>query len=241
MSLVIPVRDESPGLDQLLREVPGCVGEIVLVYHGPGPHPASPAPSSAAAPRIRRICPGVGSGGEAGEIIHEGLRVAVGEFVVLIDADGSMRPGEIPHYVHYLESGYDFVKGSRFIAGGDSPGYPLARRAGHRALLSVARLLYGQRLTDIWYGFCAFRRDFLRLLPLRPDGVEPGAWMVVHALHYGLRIAEVPSVELPRRFDTYRLRTLHDGWRILWVLLAERPRNGLARAVRTHRRRRAET
>ncbi|MCZ0978584.1 hypothetical protein O1L60_03390 [Streptomyces diastatochromogenes] len=116
-----------------------------------------------------------------------------------MNADGTMSPHEIPHYLHYLESGYDFVKGSRFIAGGDYADYPLSRRLGHRALLRVARRLYGQHLTDLWYGFCAFRRPFVGLLDLREDGVELGAELVAHALHYGLRVAEVPSLELPRR------------------------------------------
>ncbi|MET7619739.1 glycosyltransferase family 2 protein [Streptomyces sp. NPDC005408] len=173
-----------------------------------------------------------------GDVFHAGLRAACGDHVVLIDSNGSMSPGEIPHYLHYLENGYDFVKGSRFIAGGGTVGYPLLRRVGHGVLLRVARTLYGQQLTDVWYGFCAFRREFLRLLDLRDDGVELGAEIVAHALHYGLRIAEVPSLELPRRSGGSNVRTVHDGARILKTLLAERPRTALLRLVPAPRFRR---
>ncbi|MGW0121211.1 glycosyltransferase [Streptomyces sp. NPDC003327] len=74
-----------------------------------------------------------------GDVPHAGLLAATGDPVVVMNADGTMSPHEIPHYLHYLESGCDFVKGSRFIAGGDAADYPLSRRVGHRALLRVAR------------------------------------------------------------------------------------------------------
>ncbi|MGW1926023.1 glycosyltransferase family 2 protein, partial [Streptomyces massasporeus] len=90
-------------------------------------------------------------------------------------------------------------------------------------------------LTDLWYGFCAFRRSFVDLLDLREDGVELGAELVTHALHYGLRVAEVPSLERPRLHEPVRLRTIRDGTRILGTLLDERPHNALSRLA--HRRR----
>ncbi|MER7952207.1 glycosyltransferase family 2 protein [Streptomyces sp. NPDC096079] len=224
VTLVLTVRpgDGQPGaaLGLLLDQVPASVREVVLI--------GGPAGRGAAREGIdvRRL-------GDwdftRGDIPHAALLAATGDLVVLMNADGSMSPHEIPHYLHYLESGYDFVKGSRFIAGGDYADYPLSRRLGHRALLRVARRLYGQHLTDLWYGFCAFRRPFVDLLDLREDGVELGAELVTHALHYGLRVAEVPSLELPRRHGPPHPRTVRDGARILGTLLHERPHNALSR------------
>ncbi|WP_395359082.1 glycosyltransferase family 2 protein [Streptomyces sp. YH02] len=230
VSLVLTVRggdgDPRPALDLLLDQVPSSVGDVVLVGGPPGERRARTGLT------VRGLGPWDSSGGD---IPHAGLLAATGDLVVLMNADGSMSPHEIPHYLHYLESGYDFVKGSRFIAGGDVADYPLSRRLGHRALLRVARRMYGQHLTDLWYGFCAFRRSFVDLLDLREDGVELGAELVTHALHYGLRVAEVPSLELPRRHEPSPLRTIRDGTRILGTLLDERPHNALSRLA--HRRR----
>ncbi|MFF0558918.1 glycosyltransferase family 2 protein [Streptomyces sp. NPDC004266] len=228
VSLVLTVRPGGgrPGaaLDRLLDQVPSSVREVVLVG----------GPAGEDAPReglsVRRLGDWDST---RGDIPHAALLAATGDLVVLMNADGTMSPHEIPHYLHYLESGYDFVKGSRFIAGGDYADYPLSRRLGHRALLRIARRLYGQHLTDLWYGFCAFRRPFVDLLDLREDGVELGAELVTHALHYGLRVAEVPSLELPRRHEgrhgPSHPRTIRDGARILGALLAERPHNTLSR------------
>ncbi|WOX20927.1 glycosyltransferase family 2 protein [Streptomyces solicathayae] len=202
MSLVVPVHPDDGDADWLLGRLPPRVSEVILV--GPSEH------------------------GDA-DVPHAGLLAAAGDYIVVMGADGSMSPREIPHYLHYLESGYDFVKGSRFIAGGDFTDYPLLRRLGHHALLRVARRLYGQHLTDLWYGFCAFRRGFVDLLDLRPNGYELGAELVAHALHYGLRVAEVPSLEQPRRHGPAHPHTVRDGARILGTLLDERPHNVLPR------------
>ncbi|MFC9595098.1 glycosyltransferase family 2 protein [Streptomyces sp. NPDC056944] len=231
VTLVLTVRpgDAHPGaaLDRLLDQVPSSVREVVLIGGRAGKGTAREGMD------VRRLGDWDST---RGDIPHAALLAATGDLVVLMNADGSMSPHEIPHYLHYLESGYDFVKGSRFIAGGDYADYPLSRRLGHRALLRVARRLYGQHLTDLWYGFCAFRRPFVDLLDLREDGVELGAELVTHALHYGLRVAEVPSLELPRRHagrhDLPHPRTIRDGARILGTLLDERPHNALSRLAR---------
>ncbi|MEU8519952.1 glycosyltransferase [Streptomyces sp. NPDC048577] len=220
-SLVVAVRPDDPDAEWLLARLPPAVGEVVLV--GAGADGLERTPRGVP---VRRLGPWDCA---AGEVPHRGLLAATGDHVVLIGGDGSMSPAEIPHYLHYLDSGFDFVKGSRFIAGGDTASYPLVRRLGHQALLRLARQLYGQRLTDLWYGFCAFRREFLDLLDLREDGVELGAELVTHALHYGLRIAEVPSLELPRRHGQSHSRTIRDGSRVLRTLVTERPRNTLHR------------
>ena len=47
--------------------------------------------------------------------------------------------------------------------------------------------------------------------------------MIAHALRSGLRIAEVPSLELPRRSGRSHLHAVSDGRRVLRTLLNERP------------------
>jgi hypothetical protein len=45
--------------------------------------------------------------------------------------------------------------------------------------------------------------------------------MVISAVKSGLRIAEVPSLEMPRRFGRSNLRTFRDGTRVLRTVLRE--------------------
>jgi hypothetical protein len=136
-----------------------------------------------------------------------------------MDADGSMAPQELCHYVHFLRNGYDFVKGSRFIGGGGSLDITWFRRLGNRFLLAVFNTVYGADLTDLCYGFCAFHRRYLELLALSATGFEIEAEMTVRAMQAGLRIAEVPSLELPRRSGKSNLRAIRDGTRVLRTVL----------------------
>ena len=144
---------------------------------------------------------------------------ATGDIIVTMDADGSMAPQEIRHYLHFLSNGYDFVKGSRLLGGGGSLDITRFRRLGNRFLLAVFNTLYGADLTDLCYGFCAFHRRYLELLALSATGFEIEAEMVVRAMQAGLRIAEVPSLELRRRAGKSNLRSIHDGIRVLRTLL----------------------
>ncbi len=229
VSLVVPARDEARNIPWVFEQIPRCVDEVVLVDGDSRDATLRMATHCLPAVRtVRQRGPGKGSA------LRTGFAAAAGEFIVMMDADGSMAPGEIPHYLHFLEHGYDFVKGSRFLAGGGSLDLTLVRSLGNRALLTVVNRLYGARLTDLCYGYCAFRRSFLDTLDLRATGFEIEAEMVAHALRSGLRVAEVPSLELPRRSGRSHLHAVSDGRRVLRTLIAERPRQGTpARPART--------
>ena len=56
-----------------------------------------------------------------GNALACGFAAATGDFIVMIDADGSNDPAEIPRFVAALEGGADFAKGSRFLPGGGKP------------------------------------------------------------------------------------------------------------------------
>ena len=161
--------------------------------------------------------------------------------VVMMDADGSMAPQEIPHYLHFLNNGYDFVKGSRFVAGGGSLDITRLRTLGNRFLLGVFNSLYDTHLTDLCYGFCAFHRRYLDHLKLSATGFEIEAEMVAAAMRAGLRIAEVPSMEMPRRSGKSNLRAVRDGTRVLQAVLDAHSseKSGLLARVAHPRRRTA--
>jgi glycosyltransferase involved in cell wall biosynthesis len=217
VSLIIPARNEARNISWVLEQIPDCVDEVLLVDGAS--RDATLLMASRCMPRIRAI-PQEGPG--KGNALRTGFRHAAGEVIVMMDADGSMSPQEIPRYLHFLENGFDFVKGSRFVAGGGSLDITPLRRAGNLALLAAVRGLYHTTITDLCYGFCAFHRAFLDHLDLRSDGFEIETEMVLHALQAGLRIAEVPSLELPRRSGRSNLRTFRDGARVLRVVMGER-------------------
>jgi hypothetical protein len=216
VSLIIPTMNEARNVGLVLDRLPDIVTEVVLVDASSD---VTKLMAKNHRPDIRIISePAPGKG----NALRAGLAAAKGDVLVAMDADGSMSPEEIPRFIHPLTHGFDFTKGSRFMAGGGSLDITPIRRLGNRALVEAANLLLGVHYTDLCYGFFALRRMFLESLDLRSTGFEIETEIIVRAQLVGLRIAEVPSVELPRRNGVSNLRTVRDGARVLRTLLTER-------------------
>lgn len=214
VSLVIPVRNEARNIASVLEQIADDVHEIILV-DGDSTD-VTVITAQAYRPDVR-VVPQQGPG--KGSALRTGFQAATGDIIVMMDADGSMSPQEIRHYVHFLTNGYDFVKGSRFISGGGSLDITRFRQLGNWFLLTVFNTAYDAHLTDLNYGFCAFQRRYLEHLHLSATGFEIEAEMTVRAMQAGLRITEVPSLELPRRSGESNLHAIRDGIRVLRTVL----------------------
>ena len=78
---------------------------------------------------------------------------------MMLDADGSTDPQEIPAYVDALFDGADFAKGSRFMEGGGSVDITPLRLQGNRFLNGTVNALFGTDYSDLCYGYNAFWSD----------------------------------------------------------------------------------
>ncbi len=227
VTLVIPAMNEAANIAWVLAQVPDCVDEVILVDGNSTD--ATLVTARFCRPDVRVVAQqGIGKG----DALRAGFLAASGDVIVMIDADGSMSPGEIPYFLYFLANGYDFVKGSRFMGGGGSQDITRLRRLGNQGLLLLMNTLYGAQLTDLCYGFCAFHRRYLDFLDLATTpGFEIETQMTICALQAGLRVAEVPSLEMPRRHGRSNLRTFRDGTRVLRTVLRQHRRGFSGYAV----------
>ncbi|MGH3051879.1 MAG: glycosyltransferase family 2 protein [Gaiellaceae bacterium] len=170
-------------------------------------------------PRVRTVTQ-AGSG--KGDALRTGFAAATGDIIVMLDADGSADPAEIPAFVGALRSGADFAKGSRFLHGAGTDDITLYRRFGNWVFVLLVRLLFGGRYSDLCYGYNAFWKDVLPALRLNSDGFEIEAAMNIRALKARLKVVEVASFEGRRVHGASKLRTVADGWRVLKTILRER-------------------
>jgi len=215
-SVIIPTFNEAKNIGWVLRRLPP-VDEVIVVDRCSPDRTGDVA--RALHGRVRVIEePRRGKG----IALRTGFAAAAGDVVVMIDADGSMDPAEIPLYVDGISRGYDFVKGSRFMAGGGSDDITPTRTLGNRALMGAANLLFMSRFTDLCYGFMAFQRDALPDLALTGTGFEIETEIVVNAIKANLRILEVPTRERERRSGGSNLRAIRDGQRVLSIILRTR-------------------
>jgi glycosyltransferase involved in cell wall biosynthesis len=213
VSVIIPALNEAANLPYVLPRIPSWVDEILLVDG----HSTDGTPEVA-----RKLCPRIRivsqQGRGKGAALRTGFAAATGDIIVMLDADGSTDPAEIPTFIGPLLAGADFVKGSRFLHGGGTSDMSLVRRLGNWAFVSIVRLVHGGRFSDLCYGYNAFWARVLPQLNLDGDGFEIETIMNVRALRAGLKVVEVPSFEAERRYGVSRLRTIPDGWRVLKAL-----------------------
>ena len=216
LSVVIPAKNEADNLPMVLPRIPSWVHQVVLVDG----HSVDDTVRVALAlrPDIHVVAQ---QGKGKGAALRAGFAAATGDIIVMLDADGSTDPGEIPAFVGALLAGSDFAKGSRFLQGGGTSDMPLYRRLGNWGLLMLVRQLFGGQYSDLCYGYNAFWAHAVRRLNLDGDGFEIETEMNVRALRAGLKIAEVPSFEAERIHGTSNLRTFPDGWRVLCTIVRE--------------------
>ncbi len=143
------------------------------------------------------------------------------DYVVMLDGDNTYRPEEILRLIEPIHSGFcDVVIGSR-LGGRITEGSMSAlNRAGNWIYSHLVRYFYGVNVTDVLTGYYAWRKDALeRLRPhLYSEGFTIEMEMVTKMAQLGEEIYCVP-ISYDTRAGHTNLSPLHDGVRILWVLI----------------------
>ncbi|QLY24372.1 glycosyltransferase family 2 protein [Bdellovibrio sp. KM01] len=120
------------------------------------------------------------------------------EAVLIMSSNGKMIPAEIPTVVNPLINGTaDYVTGSRFVDGGNSPGLTIFRRVSIPIFSTFCTLLLGRRFSDITCGFRAYKIAFLFNGTCDINQLWLSRYELEYYIHYWacqnkLRIAEVP-------------------------------------------------
>jgi hypothetical protein len=219
VSLLIPALNEAQNITLLLNSISKNVPEIrdIIVVDRSVDETAQVARGLGARVIIQD---GVGKG--------DALRQAFaskfdGDIVVTIDADGSNRTQEIPRLVEAILNGADIAKGSRFMEGGGSTDLSLIRRIGNYVFVSLVNLIWPGNYTDLCYGFLAIRKDALMTLTPHLDSkyFEIETEICIEARKLGLKVVEVPSIELKRVYGASKLRGVHDSFRIMRTIFHE--------------------
>ena len=218
VSVIIPTLNEAENLPLVLPYMPLSWIDEVLVVDG---HSTDGTVEVA-----RQLLPSVRIIMEErrgkGAAMNAGYQAAIGDILIVMDADGSNDPREIPRFIKALLEGADLVKGSRFTPGGGTTDMPRYRMLGNGGFVLLSNLLFNVQFTDLCYGYHAFWRYCLDTLRINQmPGFEIDTAIYLQAANARLRVVEVPSFEGYRFFGVGKLQTIPDGFRVLNTILKQ--------------------
>lgn len=222
VSVVLPAHDEAETIADVVKrcvaETPD-LAEVIVVDDGSADSTAQVA--SLAGAHVHRLPRNEGKG----VALRTGVRLAKGDVVVVLDADGQDDPGDIPRLLDALAPGVDMVIGSRFLGQFEPGAIAPIDWVGNRVLTSVLNLLYGVDFTDSQAGFRVVRRAAFQRADLSARGYDIESDMLAAILLGGGEVVEVPVRRRRRAHGASDLRQVRDGVRILARIVGRRLRS----------------
>jgi dolichol-phosphate mannosyltransferase len=119
-----------------------------------------------------------------------------------MDCDFSHDPRDVPRLIGVCESGADLALGSRWVDGGGTQNWGLARRVISRGGSLYARMVLGVGVRDLTGGFKCFRREVLETIDLDAITARGYGFQIegtYRTLRAGFRVVEIPIVFVDRR------------------------------------------
>jgi len=160
--------------------------------------------------------------GKAGKgmALRAGFQEATGDILIMMDADYSHRPEDLPIFLQAFRDGVGLVIGSRVVGGSEE--YTHIRALGNVFLSTMVGLCLGRYLSDALNGYKVFRRDVFTDFAYTSKDFEIEIEIIANTLRKGYRIVEVSSHERSRAGGELKSRVVRHGTRFLLRILGER-------------------
>lgn len=221
VSVVIPAKNEAETIGQVLEELIIVTNklrnykfEIIVVDDG-----SKDSTSEIAKKYNTTVIKNPGSSGK-GHALKAGFRKCnQSDIVVMMDADYSHCPEELPLFLKEIENGAGLVVGSRILGGSDEYGF--IRALGNILLTATFRLMFNYKATDVLNGYKVFKKDLIQDFEYSSKGFEIEVELVGNALRTGYKVVEVRSHERSRAGGKLKSRVFVEGPKFLFKIIIE--------------------
>ncbi len=225
LSVIIPVYNEVVTIQEIIHRVQatGLADEIVVVDDGSTDGTRELLTSLAIKERrgnVRVILHQQNQG--KGMAVRTGIANALGEILLIQDADLEYDPREYPNLLKPLEEGIcDVVYGSRFLGAARRP-ILFWHMVANKILTFTTNILYNNFMSDMETGYKVFRREVVEGIPLRAKRFDFEPEFTAKLLKRKVRIYEIPIAFNPRDYSQGKKIKMKDAFIAMWVLIKYR-------------------
>jgi dolichol-phosphate mannosyltransferase len=209
LSIIVPTYNEGSNVRVLTERIMGVLQstirdyEIIFVDDSSDDTPIILKGLTEKFPRVRYIHRVKERG--LGSAVVNGFSLAIGEYLVVMDADLQHPPELLPKIVESLKKGNQLVIPSRFITGGSYGGLNFSRKLISWGARSIARLaLKKVRLvSDCTGGFFGLHRSVIDGVDLNPIGWKIMLEIIVKGRYRSF--SEIPYAFAPRDLNQSKM------------------------------------
>ncbi len=227
VSVVIPARNEAGNIEAAVRRTPqmGAGTEIIFVEgHSQDDTWATIQRVAAENPGMKiKIMQQTGRG--KGDAVRMGFAAATGDILMILDADLTMPPEELPKFYDVLASGHaEFANGVRLVYPMDELALQFLNLCANKAFGIIFTSLLGQPVKDTLCGTKVLSRvHYERLVANRAyfGDFDPfGDFdLLFGAAKLNLKIADVPIRYRERTYGTTNIHRWKHGWLLLRMVM----------------------
>jgi glycosyltransferase involved in cell wall biosynthesis len=231
-TVVVPCRNERGTIEAIGRRVPEMGGrtEIIFVdgHSSDGTVEAIEELIQRHPERPIRLFKQAATG--KGDAVRLGFGHATGDIVMILDADLTVAPEDLPKFYDALVSGYgEFINGTRLVYPMDGQAMQLLNLAANKAFSSLFSYLLEQRFHDTLCGTKAlWRTDYETIAAQRSYFGELDPFgdfdLLFGASRLNLKIREIPVRYTERVYGETNIRRFAHGWLLLKMCWTVMPR-----------------
>jgi len=223
VTVLIPCRNEAGNIQQAVERIPRFAQDIEIVFvEGHSSDNTIDEINRVATQRSDlniRFLQQDGKG--KGDAVRKGLAAARGQIMMILDADLTVPPEDLPKFHEAITSGKgEFINGSRMVYPKEAEAMRFLNRVANWTFSKLFTWLLNQRFTDTLCGTKVFwKTDYERIAANRSyfGDFDPfGDFdLLFGAAKLGLKIVEVPIRYGARSYGTTQISRFSDGWLLL--------------------------
>jgi SAM-dependent methyltransferase len=227
VSVIVPARNEEGNIAEIFSRVPemGAGTEIIFVEGGSRDDTYAAIERSIDANPHRRCKVFRQTGKGKGDAVRLGYANASGGILMILDADLTVRPEDLPRFVDVLVSGQgEFVNGVRLVYPMEDEAMRFFNLVGNKFFSLAFSWLLGQTVKDTLCGTkVLWKRDYERIAANRAyfGDFDPfGDFdLLFGASKLGLKIVEMPIRYQARKYGTTNIQRWRHGVLLLRMVL----------------------